>query len=719
MLASHINKYFDDGHQDNVTSIAYSPDGKRIVSGSHDSTLILWDVATGKVIGQPWKGHQNLVNSVAFSPDGKQVISGSNDGTLILWDAETGKAIGQPWQGSGEVKSVAFSPNGKQVISGDEQGTLIMWDVASRKPIRNQGVTLKDGRGINSVAFSPNGKQFLSGDGVSSDSGLTDKPNKPVERMFGLTKTDNVINKPSLILWDVEKFGNIIGLPWKGHSGVVQSVAFSPDGQYVISGGGTSGFSSVDKYYQYTNDYTLMLWDVSSGKSIGQPWQGHQGDVNSVAFSPNGHFVISGSRDKNLILWNTQNGKIVESPWQGHRSNVNSVAFSPDGNQVVSGGGSYMGVDKKFAAEYRIILWNIDNRMVIEIPWKNDGISVAFSPDGKQAVSVVDNINNTLMLWNVASGKPIGSSWQGHQGQVISIAFSPDGKRVISGSVDGTLILWDVENSKAIGKFWNDSNKLSIRSVAFSPNGEFVICGNSDGTLVLWNAKTGRIIGQPWQGHQGDIGSVAFSADSKQVISGGEDKTLVLWDVETGKAIGQPWRGHQGAVGSVAFSPGGSWVISGVGAFESRDDDKFDLILWDVETGKAIGQPWQGHQDAIHSVAFSPDGKRVISSGAGDTLVLWDVETGKVIGQPLEQSFYHNCCGSGFGFSNSAFSSDGKQVVSAKYGVFGLWDVDSENWAARACKKANRNFTRAEWNQFIGEDLLPYQKTCEQFPLKD
>ncbi len=208
---------FLHGHKDPVSSVAFSPDGKTLASGSWDKTIILWDVEKRQRIGQPLEGHKNDVRSVAFSPDGKTLASGSWDKTIILWDVERRQRIGQPLEGHKDyVYSVAFSPDGKTLASGSGDKTIILWDVEKRQRI---GQPLEGHKNsVYSVAFSPDGKTLASG---SSDK--------------------------TIILWDVEKRQRI-GQPLEGHKDSVYSVAFSPDGKTLASG---------------SRDKTIILWDVA------------------------------------------------------------------------------------------------------------------------------------------------------------------------------------------------------------------------------------------------------------------------------------------------------------------------------------------------------------------------------------------------------------------------------------------------------------------------
>ncbi|KXN87593.1 Vegetative incompatibility protein HET-E-1 [Leucoagaricus sp. SymC.cos] len=222
------------GHQGPIQFVAFSPDGKRIVSGSGDRAIRFWDAETGKPLQPPLKGHHRRVESVAFLPDGRYVVSGSGDKTIRLWDAETGKALQPPLEGhDGTVKSVAFSPDGRRVVSGSDDKTIRLWDAETGKAL--QPPLEGHDSWVLSVAFSPDGRHVVSG--------LGDK---------------------TIRLWDAET-GKALQPPLEGHDGSVSSVAFSPDGRRVVSGSG---------------DSTIRLWDAETGKALQPPLEGHDGLVS-------------------------------------------------------------------------------------------------------------------------------------------------------------------------------------------------------------------------------------------------------------------------------------------------------------------------------------------------------------------------------------------------------------------------------------------------------
>ncbi|MEG3983143.1 CHAT domain-containing protein [Microcoleus sp. T3B2] len=539
-----VNREFNRlQYKSGVTSIAISPDGKRIASGSWDKTIRLWDATTGQPLGQPLKGHKAGVTSVAISPNGKLIVSGSSDKTIRLWDATIGQPVGKPLEGHEEsISSVAFSPDGKRIASGSWDKTIRLWNVTTGQPL---GKPLEGHKaGVISVAFSPDGKRIVSGsdDKMIRLWNATGQPiGQPLtghqEAVYSVAfspdgkRIVSGSDDKTIRLWDAT--GQPMGKPLTGHQEAVYSVAFSPDGKQVVS-------SSPDK--------TIRLWDVTMSQIV---WESKE-VVNSVAFSPNSKRVASGHQDGMIGLWDTTTRQPLGKPLKGHLENIYSVAFSPDGKRIASG-----------SDDKTIRLWDATTGQPIGKPLMGHQkavLSVAFSPDGKRVVSGSED--NTIRLWNATTGQPIGQSLKGHQKAVWSVAFSPDGKRVASGSEDKTIRLWDATTGQPIGKPLKE-DLSEVYSVAFSPNGKRIASGGGDNTIHLWDITSGQPSGQPLKGHQDTITSLAFSSNSKWIISGSLDKTIRLWDANTGHPIGQPLKVYKASVNSVAFSPDGKWIVSG------------------------------------------------------------------------------------------------------------------------------------------------------------
>ena len=565
------------GHEDWIGSIAFSPDGKRIVSGSADNTIKVWDTATGEEV-KTLRGHEDGVKSIAFSPDGKRIVSGSVDKTIKIWDAATGAEL-MTLRGHGRrIDVVAFSPDGKCIVSGSADNTIKVWDTATGAEV----MTLRGHKdGIRSVAFSPDGKHIASGSG------------------------DKTIK-----IWNAATGIELMTLRGHGYWGeTIGSVAFSPDGERIVSGGG---------------DKTVKIWDAATGAEL-MTLRGHGNWIDSIAFSPDGKRIISGSGDNTIKVWDSATGAELMS-LRGHEGSVMSVAFSPDGKRIVSG-----------SDDKTIKVWDAATRAeAVTLRGHPDQVlSVAFSPDSKRIVS--SSQDRTLRVWDAATGttvmtlhddycyedalfspdgKRIISGGYGekikvwdaatgaelmtfpvHGHWVDSIDISPDGKRIVSGSADKTIKVWDSPTGAELMTLRGHTE--CVKSVAFGPYGKRIVSGSDDKTVKIWDAATGAEL-RTLRGHSKEVKSVAFSSDGKRIVSGSSDRTVKLWDVASGAEV-MTLRGHRNWIMTVAFSPDGKRIISGSG------DNT--IKIWDSATGAELMT--LRVVDDPSSIAFSPDGKTI------------------------------------------------------------------------------------------------------------
>ncbi|KAJ5661456.1 uncharacterized protein N7477_009072 [Penicillium maclennaniae] len=467
-----------EGHSDTVNSVAFSPDGLTLASGSDDYTIKLWDTATGTQ-RQTLEGHLGWVSSVASSPDGLTLASGSDDYTIKLWDIATGTQW-QTLEGHSEsVTSVAFSPDGLTLASGSDDCTIKLWDTATgaqRQTLEGHLHSLWDIatgtqrqtlvghlHSVRSVAFSPDRLTLASG-------------------------SDDCTIK----LWDTATGTQRQIL--EGHSDLVSSVAFSPDRLTLASG---------------SDDCTIKLWDTATGTQR-QILEGHLSLVSSVAFSPDGLTLASGSGDCTIKLWDTATGTQRQT-LEGHLYLVSSVAFSPDGLTLASGSG-----------DCTIKLWDTatgTQRQTLEghLGWVS---SVAFSPDRLTLASGSGDC--TIKLWDTATGTQ-RQTLEGHLGRWPSL---PDGLTLASGSSDCSIKLWDTatgtqrQHLHSVNSvvFSPDGLTLAeghsdwVNSVAFSPDGLTLASGSDDCTIKLWDTATGTQR-QTLEGHSDSFRSMAFSPD--------------------------------------------------------------------------------------------------------------------------------------------------------------------------------------------------------------
>ncbi len=305
------------GASNDVNSVAFSPDGKTILSGSSDNSLKWWNLSTQNVV-KTLKGHDYPIESVVFAPDGKTALSASKDNTIKYWNLSTGQVLKTLKGHSDWVQAVAFSPNGKFALSGSDDNTVKLWELSNGRVIK----TLNEhSQHVLAVAFSLNGETVLS---ASKDR--------------------------SIKLWDLST-GKVIKT-LSGHSASVEAITLSPDGKKVLSA---------------SRDKTIKLWDLSTGRVV-KTLVGHSDSVESVAFSPDGKIALSGSADKTIKLWDLSTGQVIKT-LEKHSATIKSVTFSPNGKLILSA-----------SLDNTIRLWNKQSgEEIIQMVGFKDGEGVAIA----------------------------------------------------------------------------------------------------------------------------------------------------------------------------------------------------------------------------------------------------------------------------------------------------------------------------------------------------
>ncbi|KAF9544390.1 WD40 repeat-like protein [Agrocybe pediades] len=423
------------GHSTWVSALAFSQGGKKLISGSYDTTIQIWDVDTGNLVAGPFEGHTLTISSLALSSDGIKLISGSWDQSVRLWNVFTNENnIAPPCQSvTSPIYAVAWSPDGTKIASGHHDGTIAVWSAQNGEAVIEP---FHHSLTILSIAFSPDSSRISAG-----------------------TLGESVVS------WD-SRTGQMVGEPFQGHSNVVDSIAYSPDGSMIASG---------------SRDCIIIIRNCSTGKMIGNPLH-HNNQVNSVAFTPDSNRLVSGVRDGSIYVWNVHTGRIILGPIKGHKKEVHSVACSPDRPQFVSG-----------SADGTLCMWSLTTGEMIAGPFDahcSAVYSVTYSRDGTKIIAGFQR--GTVCVLDTEMGN-ILASIAGHTRSVVSVAVSPDGSKFVSGSWNRSVRVWQLDiltspellrNTPTIWML-EDIINLTISDIAKYHDDGWVVL-DQDNTHLFW-----------------------------------------------------------------------------------------------------------------------------------------------------------------------------------------------------------------------------------------
>jgi RNA polymerase sigma factor (sigma-70 family) len=578
------------GHTKSITAVAFSSDGKTLLSGSGDFTghpggetklwdvatrrerlalagrssadraafapdgrtvatadfgyVRLWDVATGQEL-RSWSAHPGVwpggrpprgwwVYALAYSPDGRTLVTASDDQTVRLWDPQTGKKIRTFPGGGGEVYAAVFSSDGKllavsssdkfdeKLVGSNQTGTIRLWDPATGKLVR---VVATHKQAARCLAFLPGDKQLAVG---SYDSGIE--------------------------AWDVATGKKVRQLHARPE--FAACLAISPDGRRLAAAG--------------WGDFAAILCDVRTGQSLG-PDGGVPSQINDVLFTPDGHVLTCGDADAPVRVWEPATGK-EGRPWEGTARYVRSMALSPDGKTLATG-------------SYEVIqFWDAaTGRALRQVKAADMGYvwCIAFSPDSRTLA--VGGADGKVRLWDVATGK-VTRQWAADPRGFLPVAFSPDGTLLAAPLGEGDLGLWEVATGRLRLRLQGHPEMSSIFSLTFSPDGKLLASiaimhsASTERGLRLWEVKTGKELVHLALGQKAGVPSpggqtLAFSPDGRTLATGGRDGTVSLWEVATG-ALRRRFHGHTAAVWRLTFSADGRTLASA-----SSDTT---VLLWEV-----------------------------------------------------------------------------------------------------------------------------------------
>ena len=382
-------------HFDHIREIVYSPDGTFFASVSHDGTILLWNTNSGQpLIESPIEVHSNHVNGVAFSYDGKQMITVGDDGRTVLFDMTRPDLLGETILiHESEIHQVIYIDSLESIISTGLDGNVYLTNTISRE---------------SEILFSPEIGR-LTATALSQD-----------ETLFALTTDTGIMQ-----LWNIENLEPLTDA-FTAHNASIFSLAFSPDGTQLASGG---------------DDSLVILWNVASliegNLSDFRELSGHEDGVLSVHWHPSESILASASRDNTIRLWDTS-AQTAIGILEGHTDDVEEVKFNPTGELLASG-----------SRDHSILLWDVesvlnDGEATPERLGEHDNwvLSLAFSPDGESVVS--GGRDRAIILWDIERSQMIGQPLINHEGWVWTVDVSSDSQAVVSGGRDDKLVLWNV-----------------------------------------------------------------------------------------------------------------------------------------------------------------------------------------------------------------------------------------------------------------------------------
>jgi WD40 repeat protein len=676
------------GGESLLREVAFNPaKPDELVTGGDDGSVLLWNLSDGSSKPYAYTNYTSPIYAVAFSPNGLHIAWANRSGTLFIRSLETDVATVAlpPIQASTtSILSIAFSADGNQVASTGYDRSIQFWRVADGQKL--QTLSVVHGAAIDALAFSSDGSMLAS---ASRDHTVRIWNMRGAydygvgQELGGYARSELAFNADGsrlaignwqeVALWNGQTL-QPLNQSLKGHTAWVEAVAFNPapDRAELLAAGGADGELFIWNTINNTVQYTLTR---------------HQVEIRRVAFAPDGRQLVSADESGKVLLWDVDSGMLLRE-LQGHRDYVGSLAFSADGLLLASGSCGQRRADRS-CSQGEIRVWRLVDGQQLGEPlanhtdWVND---LAFAPNAPILAS--GSRDKSVMLWDVAPDGTIRlrDVLNGHTNTVLNVQFTPDGQRLASGGWDRVIKLWRVSDG-TLEQELPAKHQSPVLNLVFRPGSDELITTGQAGEMLRWRYTAEQE--QPEAIFAGDdlytVYAVAFSPHPKHglLASAGRDWNVNFWNAQTGQ-----WRyalKHQAPVRAVAFSSDGKQLVSG--------SEDYSVRLWNIDYDNFYNSSevlsMTTHTNWVLSVAFSPDNTLIASGSADDSVILWRAENGEVV--------HHFDDISGYGDINSvAFSPDGALLAAGTdFGNILIWNVATKERVARLSGHDNAVLTLA------------------------